>query len=334
MNHQNDQQPEGFSTALAFEKINSICQSFSDTWSADFVGASKTQIEAHLNQVEREERVSLLRNLLPIEIERRKAIVEDPQIDDYLSRFPQFGSLIRQVFLTSASGAANATIVPSKAEIGFSARHLGDYRIERELGRGGMGMVFEAVHVVHRSRVELKTLPVNDGPALHRFKREFRSVAELNHPNLVGLHELASDGTQWFFTMDLVDGSDFISYVRPNNQPDEKRLRAATAQLVQAVIALHSNHIIHRDLKPSNVMVTQQGRVIVLDFGLVLELDQVTGAKSLAHVAGTPAYMAPEQAASEKITGASDWYAVGVMLYESLTGKLPFTGKPLKLLQD
>src|SRR3954453_16226180 len=88
------------------------------------------------------------------------------------------------------------------------ARRLGDYHLLRELGRGGMGLVFEAAHARRNDRVALKTLPQVEADALHRFKREFRSLADVNHPNLIGLHTLECDGGQWFFTMDLIDGVD------------------------------------------------------------------------------------------------------------------------------
>src|SRR5262245_17164924 len=134
--------------------------------------------------------------------------------------------------------------------------------------------------------------------------------------------------------MDLVEGVDFLRWVRPGDRLDEARVRQVLPQLVAAVMALHANHIIHRDLKPSNVMVTGDGHVVVLDFGLVLELDQGHTSGTGDRITGTPRYMAPEQAASKPVTPASDWYAVGVMLYEVLSGRPPFSGPMLRVLQD
>jgi tetratricopeptide (TPR) repeat protein len=135
--------------------------------------------------------------------------------------------------------------------------------------------------------------------------------------------------------MDLVQGKDFLSYVRPQDQLDESRLRSALAQLVAAVLALHGQYIIHRDLKPSNVMVDNNERLVVLDFGLVLEEQRAGVSRANDGFAGTPRYMAPEQGLEGQVTGAADWYAVGVMLYEALTGQPPFTGAtPLQLLQN
>ncbi|HTM22133.1 MAG TPA: AAA family ATPase, partial [Kofleriaceae bacterium] len=152
---------------------------------------------------------------------------------------------------------------------------------------------------------------------IRRLKQEFRSVADLLHPNLVGLHELSSDGKRWFFTMDLVAGHDFLAHARA---VDLAGLRAALRQLATGIDALHAAGIVHRDIKPSNVLVDRDGRVVILDFGLA-------GAKTPAEtddlVGGTPDYMAPEQAAGAVAGPPADWYAVGVMLHEALTGRRP-----------
>jgi serine/threonine protein kinase len=140
---------------------------------------------------------------------------------------------------------------------------------------------------------------------------------------LVHLYELISEGGHWFFTMELIEGVDFIEYVRPQNQTcDYARLREALRQLVLAVSSLHASNQIHRDLKPGNVLVTTSGRVVVLDFGLVKQLSEGVPEQTVSMV-GTPAYMSPEQAAHLPLNVASDWYSVGVMLFQALTGRLP-----------
>jgi serine/threonine protein kinase len=150
---------------------------------------------------------------------------------------------------------------------------------------------------------------------------------------LVQLYELFGDDRCWFFTMELVDGVTFHSYVRPGNvQTRWDRLRDALYQLTVGVQALHSSARLHRDLKPSNVLVSNEGRVVILDFGLVKELE-VQSVEQTFTLVGSPAYMAPEQAESGPITEAVDWYAVGVMLFQAITGQLPFNGTWNQMLQ-
>ncbi|HXU65243.1 MAG TPA: protein kinase [Polyangia bacterium] len=237
------------------------------------------------------------------------------------------------------------------------------FRLVRFLGRGGMGVVYEAFDETNGLPVALKLLPVVSPDLLLRFKREFRAVADVRHPNLVRLGELVSEGSQWFFTMELVDGIDLISHVRglepparpaltpelPADAPtpivapgealrrydpssgggyQDERLRPALAQLARGLAALHAAGCVHRDVKPSNALVTPAGRVVLLDFGLV----SATSAATTHSGAGTPEYMSPEQVALQPVSSAADWYAFGVILFEILSGRLPFEGLPHEIL--
>ena len=320
-----------------FEKVDSLCQSFRQQWASASDSALRPAIQGYVEQVTEEAQPTLLRNLLNVEIQRRRGLGEQPSANEYIEQFPQHTAVIRQAFLESTSVSRSVAAETDVAKtIDFrppAANRLGDYQLLRELGRGGMGMVFEAIHIQRGNRVALKTLPSLEATKLHLFKREFRSLADINHPNLVGLHTLEADGDQWFFTMDLLSGVDFIGYVRPGDELDESRLRAALTQLVTGVMALHANHIVHRDLKPGNVMVSPDGHVALLDFGLVIELEQASMASS-EKIVGTPVYMAPEQAMGHSVTAACDWYAVGVMLYEALVGERPFSGNVMKIFND
>lgn len=296
-------------------------------------------LEDYLGRIHASGRDNLFQQLLSAEITFRQQSGQVPTSDEYKQRFPQYAAQVRQAFLEpslmSSDGSNDgspedvATFVPEVR----TGETLGDYELLRELGRGGMGVVYEAKHTSTGNRVALKTLPSNvdgqqvDPNKLYRFRREFRSLSEVNHPNLVGMQTLEVDGNQWFFTMDLIEGEDFLSFVRPAGKLDEARLRSCLAQLAEGVMALHRRGIIHRDLKPSNVLASHDGRVSVLDFGLVVELQKsadMTQSRS-GVFAGTPRYAAPEQMFGER-TEASDWYAFGTMLYESLIGTPPFHG--------
>lgn len=217
-----------------------------------------------------------------------------------------------------------------------------------------MGVVYQAIDRESDAEVAVKTLRDLDAEGLLRFKNEFRSIQGLQHPNLVSLGELIEAEGHWFFTMELVDGIDFYSYARPrrratdrsqfSNEPtapagqwqrpqaqfDEKRLRAALGQLCEGLAALHRAGFVHRDVKPSNIMVTPDGRVVLLDFGFVIAVAQ----HSSDRIVGTAAYMSPEQAASMPVGPEADWYSVGVVLYEALTGTPPIDGMPLEVLMQ
>jgi eukaryotic-like serine/threonine-protein kinase len=217
----------------------------------------------------------------------------------------------------------------------------GRFEILRRLGEGGMGVVYEAFDAERRGRVALKTLTHVDAAGIYRLKNEFRALAGVHHPNLVRLHELFADEAAWFFTMDLVDGQDFDDWIDlqrfeggaagDGEAPWLRRLRDALGELVAAVSAIHRVGKLHRDLKPGNVMVRNDGRVMVLDFGLVADPELGGAGQTVLDgaLAGTPVYMAPEQAAGGQATPASDWYALGVLLFESLTGRLPIFGTSL-----
>lgn len=208
------------------------------------------------------------------------------------------------------------------------------FRTVNRLGSGGMGVVYEVLDLNRDQVVALKTLRSSDAAAIYRLKREFRTLADIAHPHLVALYELFGDESQWYFTMELVPGCEFLEYVRPDAL-DVTRLRSALAQIADGLNAIHEAGKLHRDLKPSNVRVTPEGRVVILDFGL--SADVIRPDESLRTleegVWGTAEYMAPEQS-DGKAMPASDWYALGCMLYEALTGRLPYEGKPLAVLVD
>ena len=297
------------------------------------------------------------------------------------------------------------------------------FELKERLGAGGMGVVYSAYDKVRKTKVALKTIRSPSSDLLLRLKNEFRAMQDVSHTNLVGLGELFEADGAWFFTMDLVDGVDFVNWVRmrgqlevdvsgtgsgkgqprkhferavtqlapssdslaslvkdikpgssgsggtipglgssgsDSNSPipglgssgggkgrsrvrssvgsdvtvtyDEERLRSGIVQLADGLMALHESRRVHRDIKPSNILVSREGQVIILDFGLVREKDAEYSTGPFP--VGTAAYMAPEQAASREVGPPADWYAVGVLLYECLTGQLPFTGAPLQIMME
>jgi hypothetical protein len=212
--------------------------------------------------------------------------------------------------------------------VGVEAGFAGNLRftVLRRLGDA----VYEAIDHERNTRVALKTLS-SDPASLMRLKREFRALADLGHPNLVSLGELFSD-EQWFFSMELVEGVDFLHWVRPGGVLHERRLRDALVQLAAGLGALHGAGKVHRDVKPSNILVAG-GRVVLLDSGILTEAPRPGAQLSDPRVVGTVDYMAPEQAAARPVGPEADWYAVGVLVYQALAGELPFSGTPLEILR-
>ncbi|HET8937267.1 MAG TPA: protein kinase [Polyangiales bacterium] len=214
------------------------------------------------------------------------------------------------------------------------------YEIERVLGQGSAGIVYRVRDRETGERLALKKLLRVDPRSVQLLKHEFRALADLHHPNLIKLYDLGRVQGAWFITMEYLRGNDLLGYVSqaPANQnagiPPLARLCGAFAQLAHGIEALHRAGMLHRDLKPRNVMVDEE-RVVVLDFGLVREVgDTAATVTRDGTVSGTPAYMAPEQAQDSALSEATDWYAFGVMLYEALSGVLPFEGSVVEILRQ
>ncbi len=212
----------------------------------------------------------------------------------------------------------------------------GRFELVRGLGEGGYGAVYEAYDRELSMRVALKQLSRIGPDSLLRFKREFRALADLRHLNVVRLYELFEEEGSWFFTMELLEGETFSSYVRPKRAPqgyDELRLRNALHALAAGLSSVHRAGLVHRDLKPDNVLVTPDGRVVLLDFGLVIHIIPSSSSEAQG-LFGTVHFMAPEQADPGPLMPSADWYAFGVMLYEALTGSLPFYGSSIEVLMQ
>ena len=216
--------------------------------------------------------------------------------------------------------------------------NVGRFEVRGRVGGGGMGDVYRVFDPVTRRELALKMLKFSYPRALHYFKREFRAVARLVHPNLVALHDLHVADGQYFYTMELIDGVDLYEYVNGHNHvvTDPKvltradrvaRVRNAIVQLLRALAYLHGQGCIHRDIKPSNVLVDRSGQVKLVDFGIVKELLPGGQGQSLSQVFGTSTYFSPEQSLGSRVTAATDLYAAGVVLYELLAGTPPFEGE-------
>jgi serine/threonine protein kinase len=219
-----------------------------------------------------------------------------------------------------------------------AGQRFAHYQIRAVLGAGGMGEVYRATDTKLGREIALKILPAEvaaDHERISRFHREARAAAALNHPNIVTLFSVEESDGLHFLTMELVDGRPLDTLIPAQGFPAERVVELATP-LAEAIAAAHDKGLVHRDLKPANVMVTSDGRVKVLDFGLAKDIRPVSGDDETATsfgrthegvVMGTPLYMSPEQISGAPVDQRTDIFSLGIILYELLTGHPPFHGK-------
>jgi hypothetical protein len=252
----------------------------------------------------------------------------------------------RCLFLLAAEDEAEPTksdLEGAPAAQGEVVRYFGDYELLNEIARGGMGAVFRARQVSLNRIVALKLMLGGEyasRTARERFQNEAEGAAKLQHPNIVGIHEIGSARGQPYFSMDYVDGETLAARI-VRQLPPPRQAAEWIHSLAEAVEYAHRQGILHRDLKPQNVMVDRVGRLRITDFGLSKKVDSAERLTISGAVMGTPGYMAPEQAAGnqELIGPATDVYGLGAILYEVLTGRPPFSETTaartiVKLLED
>lgn len=249
------------------------------------------------------------------------------------------------------------------ADVGLEPNlQIGGFRLEKRLGTGGMGVVYQAMQLTLNRRVALKVLPFNlaaDASAVERFSREARAAAKLRHPNIVTIHAEGTERNACYFAMEMIDGQNLDQVIeglrraktaipsgpdRPGAPEDQggrasvvpsvlhvcrseseyfRTVASLVCEVASALDYAHGQGVIHRDVKPSNLMLARDGRLVLLDFGIARLREERAVTVSGSFV-GTPRYMSPEQVQGKRVDGRSDIYATGIILYELLVGTPPF----------
>jgi serine/threonine-protein kinase len=206
----------------------------------------------------------------------------------------------------------------------------GRYRVEARIGSGGMADVFRGFDSVLHRTVAIKVLNArfaSDAGFVERFRREAQAAARLNHPNIVGVFDHgADDGTQ-YIVMEFIEGRTLADALEAGRRPSPMQAAEVAQHICEALEAAHAQGVIHRDIKPANVMVTRDGTVKVMDFGIARLVSGPETAPQTSAVLGTAAYLSPEQAQGQRVDARTDIYSLGTVLYEMLAGRPPFTGE-------
>ncbi len=205
----------------------------------------------------------------------------------------------------------------------------GRYRLEARIGAGGMSTVYRALDETLERRVAIKLLNrevSSHSDELERFRREARAVAQLSHPHIVAVIDAGEDDGRPYIVFECVEGETLKERIRRLGRLPVPEAVAYAIEIARALGAAHARHIVHRDVKPQNVLIDEEGSAKVTDFGIARTLDE-DGLTADGRVIGTTDYVAPEQALGQPVTGQSDLYSLGIVLYEMLTGEVPFKGE-------
>jgi eukaryotic-like serine/threonine-protein kinase len=204
----------------------------------------------------------------------------------------------------------------------------GRYRLEARIGAGGMSTVYRALDETLQRQVAIKLMNrevASDSDQLERFRREARAVAQLSHPHIVGVIDAGEDEGRPYIVFEYIEGETLKERIRRCGRLPIAEAVAYAIEIARALGAAHARHIVHRDVKPQNVLIDEEGSAKVTDFGIARTLDE-EGLTADGRVLGTTDYVSPEQALGQRVTGQSDLYSVGIVLYEMLTGEVPFKG--------
>jgi serine/threonine-protein kinase len=205
----------------------------------------------------------------------------------------------------------------------------GRYRLDARIAAGGMSTVYRALDATLQRQVAIKLMThevATDSDQLERFRREARAVAQLSHPHIVGVIDAGEDDGRPYIVFEYVEGETLKEHIRRVGRLPIPEAVAYAIEIARALGAAHAQHIVHRDVKPQNVLIDEEGSAKVTDFGIARTLDE-DGLTADGRVLGTTDYVSPEQALGQPVSGQSDLYSLGIVLFEMLTGEVPFKGE-------
>ncbi|MEE8577459.1 MAG: serine/threonine-protein kinase, partial [candidate division Zixibacteria bacterium] len=269
---------------------------------------------------------------------------QEPDIDEFVRQYPGLDYQIRQriqdvqkidALFDSLVQADESDLEEAAAGQDLVGRKVGSFEIVKMIGRGGMGIVYLARDTKLKRSVAIKSMPAklkDDSTSRTRFRREAELLASLNHPNIAVIYEIIEqDESTGYLVLEYIPGQTLAERIA-GERLELRQALSIGQQVAEAVSAAHKKSIVHRDLKPGNIKITPEGKVKVLDFGLAKasssqDKNQGTAITQPGRVIGTPAYMSPEQARGKSTDHRTDIWSFGCIMYEMLTGKVPFEGE-------
>ena len=328
------------------QKIDALRARFVQEWKA----GRQPRIEDYINKASGSARSALLSTLLRAELDLLGQQGTVPSADTYRARFPGDAAVVTEVFsqatLDTRGAKVNETLThhgaPAASTQGSTTKKLGRFELQSVLGQGAMGKVFKAYDPQLNRDVAIK-VPIREAfrndEERDRFLREARAAGSIQHPNICPIYDVGQEGTYHFIVMALIDGKPLSAMLEERRTlMPSRQVALLIRKLALTLQAAHEKGVVHRDLKPGNIMLDRQRKdLVIMDFGLArcASKDEARMTTEGA-IMGTPAYMAPEQARGELalIGPACDIYALGVILYEMLTRRLPFTGSALAVISQ